>query len=586
MSSNEEIGNGEVSSNVNQAIKMEEDLKHNETPMDINDENNEKTDGLGQDETSMDMKEDPSDQPYPGDSEDAITEDENETGTQSGPQFTEEVKNKLMYTDATHSDDHIFWTHAQAANVINFKKRLLHFKNQLEKNRSQGIFNNGPLIKKIAESERMFKKMHIKKIKVDNNLPTVDPLPEDLRDFIHRRTKNEVEKYKTKACAEQIGMRVRLKRLRKHCNILNFAENKYASYMLNLLHNKEREYAERFVTEKTQEEMEIELQEKEKAKLEAEATTTNKPIPKPWHDELTPAIKQHLMYSNEPCTHDHIFWVNTTNNGVVVTKQKLSKLRQNLDLAIKKDSKDQIEAAERKLKEKEDYFVNEFINKVEYDSSLPTISPITRDLRHAIYNEVECVKMFKTQLCKEQADMLKSMRAKKKMYNQMVRIKNKFAPDIANEMYHKEIEYKERFLTLRDPNSEETALENEKTRQKKWNQRKKQRLLYMKEKGKNKTQLVHRNNRNRPFRKPYDYNPGSDYYQQGNYSYNQWNYPQSGYQYYNQASSYYGYQHGYDYYNSSGAQYPNYQEQPADSKGSSKYRWTAPKETQRNFEDY
>lgn len=368
---------------------------------------------------------------------------------------TYDIKVKLIYNNDIYSEDHLFYVNRQHKAQVKNRAKVIDLKNSIEQSRLNGNFNNKDKIITLKELEKEYVKSFVKRVKFDTTLPQVEPLPDNERLNIYfNKTKNQgINRYKTLPSEAHTKALLHLKRLRRGLLTIELTNNKYIADVKNYLYHKEREYKEKYMILKTSEEMEND-------KKFLEKLLNSKKLDKPWIQEMTTGNKKQLMYTKAACTDDQLYWVDILHSNVKNAKWKLFELKQIFHEAIATGIQENISSAEKIYRERERDFINEFVRKVEYDKSLPMITPMHRLLQKAIYSDKE--KIYTILYSTEQADMLKEMKALKTLVKKMKMFKNTFTRNVANDLYHKEFEYKKRFLII-DPETEKKVSASIKT---------------------------------------------------------------------------------------------------------------------------
>lgn len=212
---------------------------------------------------------------------------------------------------------------------------------------------------------------------------------------------------------------------------------------------------------------------------------------------LTWEIGQKLIYTKDPNSFDHIFWVNKKNRGPRKGKLALYNLRNKFKKAKEECDSVKIDSVQSEIERKEAFFLKEYVKKVEYDESLPKIVPLPRELRQAIYNDKKRNTVYRSTRVPGQSQMLKALRKMKKDVNAMRVIRNKFAEKVENDLFHYERIYKEKYLILKYPNGEALAMEKDIEKEKLKLERDEKRNLERIEKKKLKKQIFKHQKSNR-----------------------------------------------------------------------------------------
>uniref|UniRef100_A0A8D8RYW6 Uncharacterized protein n=1 Tax=Cacopsylla melanoneura TaxID=428564 RepID=A0A8D8RYW6_9HEMI len=209
-----------------------------------------------------------------------------------------------------------------------------------------------------------------------------------------------------------------------------------------------------------------------------------------WYHQMPIALKKFMIFERESNSEDHLFWADNGNKSVRASRIKLKNLYGKLKIAIPKGNKDAIAKIRKKIEAKEKFFFKHCVRKVEIDHTIPETKPMPRPYRSALYQTKKSELKFKVKRSPLQKKELLKLKRLKKRYNAMVRIKNKYAPYIGNELYHKEFVYRQQFLTLLNPDEEQKEITDEVMRaqrrdaflEKLQNKKKKKKLDFLKKK--------------------------------------------------------------------------------------------------------
>lgn len=377
-----------------------------------------------------------------------LEKDDDDIDVLRDPDWTEDSKIKLIYSEAPFSDDHLFFLQHKLYSVGKHKAKILEVKAELYN--CKVPFKRKELTQKLEAMEKAFIEKYVYKVKFDENLPLLKPLDQEIRDNIYNinKTTNPL-RYKVDKSDAQLKAQNKLKLFRKHVNILKHDGNKYASKMENFLFHKETKYKELFNMKlKTTEE----LKHGEENKLVK--ISINHPPP-PWIHELTDDHKQHLMFSSDHNSKDHKFWYYSNNKIAKHARNKLKILKNKLEQALSSGDQYRICIAKEALTKKKELFVNTYIKKIDFDETLPEIEPLATAFRRSIHGFKNALDIFKTRHGPERKKMLLEIRLRRKHCNKLDIIGNKFAKKMWNHLYHMEHEYKNKFLTFIEPDTEQ-----------------------------------------------------------------------------------------------------------------------------------
>ncbi|KAL1456964.1 hypothetical protein WDU94_001644 [Cyamophila willieti] len=427
-------------------------------------------------------------------------------------ELSDDDKQRLVHTKQTFTKDHIFWTDARGVEVNQQRAIMKKTKDHLQKVLKSGNQTQIASAKETLEKQELnFISKYIHKVEIDHSLPLIHPMPKDLKKIIYNF--HNQSPFKMKGCAEQQEMLLKLKDLQNKVSLMGKYKNMYTPHVLNQLHHLEFEYKKCFLIPKNPDkvfpEYEIKLvndaskdssgnnrlhfQSQESGEiddshLESDPRVEDSQRPgvdekmymddeededeeginsnqtsnnnwSSWINELPSKVKEQLIYTKEPNSNDHIFWVHTPDHTVIWAKKELAKMRHDHQKASKSGDTDQIHILKKEIRDKEDLFVRKYFNKVEYDKTLPMIKPMEPRLRKALYYKKNSEVTYNINRCPKQIEMLLDLKERKRVFTRMVRIKNMHAPSVVNELYHKEFEYQKLFLTPKNEAEIQSAIE-------------------------------------------------------------------------------------------------------------------------------
>uniref|UniRef100_A0A8D9A914 Uncharacterized protein n=1 Tax=Cacopsylla melanoneura TaxID=428564 RepID=A0A8D9A914_9HEMI len=198
-----------------------------------------------------------------------------------------------------------------------------------------------------------------------------------------------------------------------------------------------------------------------------------------WISELPSKVKDQLIYTRTPNSDNHIFWVDIYDRTVSFVKKELSKMRRQYQKILRSGKANEIASLKKEIQEKEDLFVKRHFNKVEYDRTLPMTEPMEPRLRKALYYVKSSEVTYNIKRCPEQIEMLLDLKARKRIFTRMVRVKNMHAPSVVNELYHKEFEYQKQFLTIKNEEEIQSAIKKRQEMPKKLSKKQIKRMKQM-----------------------------------------------------------------------------------------------------------
>uniref|UniRef100_A0A8D9EPU2 Uncharacterized protein n=1 Tax=Cacopsylla melanoneura TaxID=428564 RepID=A0A8D9EPU2_9HEMI len=426
------------------------------------------------------------------------------------PPWTDELshdnKQRLIYTKQNSTNDHIFWTDARGEEVNKYRDVMKKTKAFLQRMIKAGIQTQIANAKEAIERQELyFISKYIHKVEIDHSLPLIHPMPQDLQKIIYDNNSNEESPFKIEICTEQEEMLVKLKDLKHKISLMGKYKNMYAPHVLNQLHHLEFEYKKKFLIAKNPDKIfpkydmklkqvnddskdasdnnKINLPSQgsgEKDDYHLENGPKNNPMASEdedmntgdeenednddeegmnsnhtsnnwsrWINELPSNVKKQLIYSKESNSDDHIFWVHTPDHSVTWAKKELAQMKKHFQKALQSGDANQINIMKKEIEDTEDVFVKNHFNKVEYDKTLPMIKPMRPKFRKGLYYVKNSDVTYNINHCPEQLKMLRALKAHRKVFSKMLRIKNMHAPLVVNELYHKEFEYQRQFLTMK-----------------------------------------------------------------------------------------------------------------------------------------
>uniref|UniRef100_A0A8D9AAW0 Uncharacterized protein n=1 Tax=Cacopsylla melanoneura TaxID=428564 RepID=A0A8D9AAW0_9HEMI len=456
------------------------------------------------------------------------------------PPWTDELshdnKQRLIYTKQNSTNDHIFWTDARGEEVNKYRDVMKKTKAFLQRMIKAGIQTQIANAKEAIERQELyFISKYIHKVEIDHSLPLIHPMPQDLQKIIYDNNSNEESPFKIEICTEQEEMLVKLKDLKHKISLMGKYKNMYAPHVLNQLHHLEFEYKKKFLIAKNPDKIfpkydmklkqvnddskdasdnnKINLPSQgsgEKDDYHLENGPKNNPMASEdedmntgdeenednddeegmnsnhtsnnwsrWINELPSNVKKQLIYSKESNSDDHIFWVHTPDHSVTWAKKELAQMKKHFQKALQSGDANQINIMKKEIEDTEDVFVKNHFNKVEYDRTLPMTEPMEPRLRKALYYVKSSEVTYNIKRCPEQIEMLLDLKARKRIFTRMVRVKNMHAPSVVNELYHKEFEYQKQFLTIKNEEEIQSAIKKRQEMPKKLSKKQIKRMKQM-----------------------------------------------------------------------------------------------------------
>ncbi|KAI5700986.1 hypothetical protein M8J75_004995 [Diaphorina citri] len=164
---------------------------------------------------------------------------------------------------------------------------------------------------------------------------------------------------------------------------------------------------------------------------------------------LLPDVKKSLIYTQNSMSKDHLFVVGPLQKGIAHAKKQLSYLASKWREALNNSKSSVASNFEAMLKKHEENFVSKHIRKIHFTDNLCTYEPMDIKVRNAIYDPSQTGVLFDIRSSGKQEVALSKLRQLKCNLRGLELLQNKFAPQVANELYYQEFRYRKEYLAPR-----------------------------------------------------------------------------------------------------------------------------------------
>lgn len=174
-----------------------------------------------------------------------------------------------------------------------------------------------------------------------------------------------------------------------------------------------------------------------------------KPSLVPLKQKISMKTIELLIYKHRDQTHDHVFWIDRADSEVQFKKKQLIQLRQKLNKARNYLNFDLAPRIQAEIESKEAIFAAKHIHKVQVTENLKTQKPLDESIRNAMYDPMKTNEMFNVRKSAQQQVALNNLYQYKCDLLALEKLKNKYAPLVANELFYKENMYWKQYLSAK-----------------------------------------------------------------------------------------------------------------------------------------